>query len=171
MTLHDIRLPRQLEVSGHDATILRVLQERTATLWPGGTREVSRVIMSEALHRELRFAALSRRMIMGLEAISEKLTTEARGIRALSARSETPQGERVSRLILCSRDGSERFYRRLEGLLLAQEHRVLGCLLDADSASLGAAMPGGGHRPVKVAMAEHKDAVSSILCAIAGIRR
>lgn len=169
MTLHDIRLPRQLEASGHDGTIRRVLQERTVMLWPGGARKVPRLAMNDALRRELLFAALNRRMIMGFEAISEKLTKEARGIQALSDRSERAQGERISRLIVCSRDGSERFYRRLERLLQEQERRVLGCLLDVDSVSLGAAMP-GGRRPVKVAMVEHKDAVSSILCAIAGIQ-
>lgn len=70
-------------------------------------------------------------------------------------------GTRISRLILLSNDGPERFYRHVE----LHAPRVLACLLDLNSGTLGKAIT-TRDKEIKLVMAEHKDVVSGILKAV-----
>jgi hypothetical protein len=158
----DIRLPRALEVEGAAGEIRRALAARSLKLWPGGVLEAPVVGMSEPLERALREAQLRGRLRCGFESVREKLAGERKGIEHLRERQSAPQGDRVSRLILFSNDGAERFYRHVESLLQANAPRLLGCLLDIDGRVLGNLLT-GGERPIKLMMAEHKEAVSGIL--------
>lgn len=162
MNLSDIRFPRELEADETAEPIRRALMARTVRLWPGGTLEVARITMDEPLKRALRKARLQGRIRFGFEAVVERLESERKGILNVRRRTDAPYGDRVSRLLLFSNDGAERFYRHVESLLQANAPRLLGCLLDIDGRALGNLLT-GGERPIKLMMAEHKEAVSGIL--------
>lgn len=165
MNLSEIRLPRQLEADETAEGVRRVLMARTVKLWPGGTLNVSRIILGGPLKKSILTARMQGRIRFGFEAVVERLETENKGILNVRRRGDAPYGDRVSRLLLFSNDGAERFYRHIESLLQANAPRLLGCLLDIDGSALGNLLT-GKERPIKLVMAEHKDAVSGILLAM-----
>ena len=91
---------------------------------------------------------------------------ERRGLAALPAAEARRQGGRVSRLLLVTRDGAERFYRHVERLAAAHAPRVLVCVVDCDSAQLGGLLYERA-AVAKLVLAEHKAAVAAILRAAA----
>jgi hypothetical protein len=95
----------------------------------------------------------------------EKLENERRGITNVRARSTAPYGNRISRLLLFSNDGAERFYRHIEQALQENAPRLLGCFVNIDSIALGRLITGRDSM-IKIVMAEHKEAVSEILRAL-----
>lgn len=166
MNLSDIRLPRELEADGTADSIRQVLEVRTVHLWPGGSLSISVIAASEVLRKVLRRASLNGHVRWGLEAISEKLKEEEKGIAHLRESRGLPTGHRVSRLLLVSNDGAERFYRDIERLLRAHVPRLFGCMVDIDGNELGN-LVSSREKQVKVVMADHKSVVADILKAIA----
>jgi hypothetical protein len=164
MNLSDIRFPRQLEADETAEAIRKALMVRAVKLWPGGTLDVARITMDDALKKALLTARLQGRLRFGFEAVVDRLESEKKGILNVRGRGDAPYGDRVSRLLLFSSDGAERFYRHIESLLQANAPRLLGCLLDIDGRALGNFLT-GKERPIKLVMAEHKEAVSGILLA------
>lgn len=162
MNLPDMRLPRQLEADETAETIRKTLMARTVKLWPGGVLDVAMIAMDEPLKKALRMARLKGRIQYGFETVFNRLASESKGIEHVRERVGAPYGDRVSRLLLFSNDGAERFYRHIESLLQTHAPRLLGCLLDIDGLALGSALTGKETR-IKLVMAEHKDAVSEIL--------
>jgi hypothetical protein len=118
--------------------------------------------MDDPLKKVLRMARLTGRIQYGFETVSNRLAEESKGIGNVRGRGGAPYGDRVSRLLLFSNDGAERFYRHIESLLQAHAPRLLGCLLDIDGIAFGSALTGKETR-IKLLMADHKDAVSEIL--------
>lgn len=162
MNLSDIRFPRQLEADETAETIRKALMARTEKLWPGGDLDVARIAMNDPLERVLQQARLMGRIRCGFEAVFARLAIERKGIMNVRERRGVPYGDRVSRLLLFSNDGAERFYRHIEFLLQAHAPRLLGCLLDIDGCALGNLLT-GKERRIKLVMAEHKDVVSEAL--------
>jgi hypothetical protein len=162
MNLADIKFPRQLEADDTAETIRRILLTHTVKLRPDSHFVVPLIEISEPLKSALLKARLNRRIRIGSEAILEKLENELRGITNVRAHSTAPYGNRISRLLLFSSDGAERFYRHIEQALQANAPRLLGCLLNIDSIALGRLMTGRDSM-IKIVMAEHKEAVSEIL--------
>jgi hypothetical protein len=165
MNLSDIRFPRQLEADDTAETIRCALLAHTVKLRPDSNFVVPLIEISEPLKIALRKARLNRRIRVGSEAILEKLENERRGITNVRARSTAPYGNRISRLLLFSSDGAERFYRHIEQALQAHAPRLLGCLVNIDSIALGHLITGRDSM-IKIVMAEHKEAVSEILRAL-----
>jgi hypothetical protein len=157
-----MRLPRELEADRTAGDIRQVLMARTVTLLPGGDLSVPMITMGDPLIKVLQRANLNGQVRCGLEAISDKLANERRGIDHLREEKGLPTGERVSRLLLVSNDGAQRFYRQIEHLLQFHGPRLLGCMLDMDGSALGSLIT-GKERQIKVIMAEHKGVVSEIL--------
>lgn len=166
MNLSDIRLPREVEADGTAEIIRKILGARTFQLWPNGELSIPMITMSEPLKKVLQRATLNSQIRFGLEAISDKLKGEERGIANLREGRGLPTGERISRLLLVSNDGAQRFYRRIEHLLMAYVPRLFACVLDMDSNALGDLIK-GKETQVKAIMAEHKVIVAEILRAIA----
>jgi hypothetical protein len=162
MNLSDIRFPRQLEADDTAEAIRKALMARTVRLWPGGTLDVAVITLNDPLKKALRMARLKGRIRCGFEAVFDRLEGERKGIANVRERGCAPYGDRVSRLLLFSNDGAERFYRHIESLLQANSPRLLGCLLDIDGCALGNLLTGKGGL-IKIVMAEHKDAVSEIM--------
>jgi hypothetical protein len=166
MNLTHLRFPRQLEGDQSVDTIRRVLSAGMVKLWSDGTLDVPHVRPNKALKQALNDAGLRGQMRTGFEGISEKLDSEKAGIDNVRKQETICHGDRVSRLLLLSNDGAERLYRHVERLLYMHTPRLLGCLLDIDSKTLSIWIL-QEERNIKVVMAEHKDAVSTILRAIA----
>jgi hypothetical protein len=124
------------------------------------------IAASEALSKVLRRASLNGHVRWGLEVISEKLKEEERGIAHLWESRGLPTGHRVSRLLLVSNNGTERFYRDIERLLRAYVPRLFGCMVDLDGNKLGN-LVSSREKQIKVVMADHKSVVAEILRAIA----
>jgi hypothetical protein len=160
--ISDIRLPRELEAEGAAGAICEALTARTFPLLPDGDFSVPMITMGDPLKKVLQRANLNGRIRWGLEAISDKLAREKRGIDNLWEGRGLPRGERVSRLLLISNDGAQRFYRHIEHLLQFYAPRLLGCMLDMDGSALGSVIT-GKEKQIKVIMAEHKEVVSEIL--------
>jgi len=166
MNLSDTRFPRKLEADDSAGNIRQALMARTVKLWTGGNLDVSIIRMSDPLKKVLQMAWLKGQIRCGFEAIFDKLKNERKGITNVRERQDAPYGDRVSRLLLFSNDGAERFYRHIEDLLQANAPRLLGCLLDIDGIALGNVIT-GKDRKIKLVMAEHKELVSEILRTIA----
>jgi hypothetical protein len=165
MNLPDMRLPRELEADGTAGTIRQVLMVRTVQLWSGSDLSVPMITMGDPLKKVLQRANISGHVRCGLGAISDRLEMERRGIALLREGRGLPTGDRVSRLLLISSDGAQRFYRHIEHLLQLHAPRLLGCMLDMDGNALGSVIT-GREKQIKVIMAEHKEAVSELLHAL-----
>lgn len=110
-------------------------------------------------------ARRARRLVRGLEAAEAALEAQRRGLGAqrVSALQASPRApQRISRLLLISDDGSDRFYRSVDRL--KKKHgAVLEVLrVTCDELQLGAAIFGPGKR-VRAFLVEHKDAVVRVL--------
>ena len=147
---------------GASETIRRALMDHTVKLWPGGNIDVPLITMDDSLKKVLQTARYKGQVRCGFEAISDKLASERKGIANVREHTGAPYGDRISRLLLFSNDGAERFYRHIEHLLQMHAPRLLGCRLDIDSDTLGHLITGKDSR-IKIVMAEHKEVVSKIL--------
>ena len=106
-------------------------------------------------------------LALGLEGAADALANEARGL------ARRPGGEgnaRVSRLLLVSDDGAERFYRQVERLAAEHAPRLLVLVLAGDALGLGRAAA-DRETPVKAVLVRHKDAVAALLRAACLSRR
>jgi hypothetical protein len=151
-----LRLPRQIEGDPRAARVRDALSASARPLWARGTLAVATAPLDAALA-----AALG-----GLEAIAQQLDAEAKGMADADRASGAARGARVSRLLLVSDDGAERFYRHVETLLRRHADRVLGVRLEAGAAELGALLFGPSAL-ARVVLVEHKDAVAAVLLALA----
>ena len=161
-----LRFPRLLETDHTDEKIRQALMARTEKIWSRGDIEVPVLGLSDALQKAIRDANFRGMIRCGYEGIVEQLEKERKGIAKVQRVATGQDSGRISRLILFSNDGAERFYRNIEQLLKAMAPRLLGCKLDVDSGMLGHAVT-GRESLMKVVMAEHKHAVAGILKAMA----
>ncbi|MBW2631568.1 MAG: hypothetical protein JRC90_07385 [Deltaproteobacteria bacterium] len=141
------------------------LMSRTSKLWAGSKIGVPVITLNEPMKIALKQARLQGRIRYGFEPILQKLAGEKKGITSVRGQTDAPYGDRISRLLLFSNDGAERFYRHIEQVLQAHAPRLLGCLLNIDGGALGQLFTGEGG-VIKIIMAEHKDAVSDVLRAL-----
>jgi hypothetical protein len=167
MNIRDVRLPRQLEADNVALAIHQTLISCAKILYPGGKIDVPVIEWNETLKTQLQKARLQGRIRLGLESITEKLESERYGIKTAHQSSKAAYGERISRLLLFSNDGADRFYRHIEQLLEQNAPRLLGCKLNVDASVLGQFIL-GKDRNIKIIMAEHKDIVAVMLRAITG---
>jgi hypothetical protein len=80
------------------------------------------------------------------------------------------QGRRVSRVLLVTNDGAQRFYRQVERLAVMHAPRVLVCVLECESPVLGELLhgsSGGSDGVVKLVLTGHKTAAAGILLTLA----
>jgi hypothetical protein len=165
MNISAMRFPRQLESEGATEVICQALMARITKLWAGSKIYVPVISLSEPLKMALQKARMKGRIRYGFESIFEKLAAEKKGIANVQRQADVSSGHRISRLLIFSNDGAERFYRHIEQALQTHSPRLLGCLLDIDGGAMGRLIT-GKEGVIKIVMAEHKDVVSGILRAI-----
>jgi hypothetical protein len=154
-----LRLPRQVESDPRAAAVLAALDAGATRLWSGGQVRAVRSALTPALVTALRAAGRAGQVRRGLEGAEARLANERAGL------GPDPQ-PRVSRLLVCSNDGAERFYRTVERLVRTHAPRVLALVVDADAATLGDACFGAGAN-ARALLVEHRDAVAAALFALA----
>ncbi len=161
----NIRLPKLVEAAPTGAAVLEKLKKSSKKLWKDGIIEVPMCPFNESIKSALVEAHKNNRIGRGFETADRNLSKEAKGLKLADSKSEVKRGERVSRLIILSNDGAERFYRKIESLLLKHGPRVLAMVVDADSSELGGLVY-GPERLTKLLLIEHKEAVAQILLSV-----
>lgn len=164
-TLQDLRFPKTLDDDARLPALRSRLQGSCRKLWEGGTVLVPVLDWSAPLAAALARAHRAGQLLQGIESAERALAREAHGLSVADARSATERGSRVSRLLLTSNDGTERFYRQVERLLTDQGSRLLAIRIDADSSRFAAVLPEGAG-VVRALMLEHKERVASALLAL-----
>ena len=167
MSAPTLRLPRLVESDPRGPQVLRMLTTHTRLLWKEGTIEVPSAALGPELETALRSAYNAGQLVRGLEKAEQLLVLEERGLRLADRQSSVQRGERVSRLLMLSDDGAERFYRKVESILRKYGPRVLAVRLEVNAARLGELLFGPG-RLARLLMLEHKEAVGAVLLAMAG---
>lgn len=147
--------------------MLRNLTTHTRLLWQESEIGIPVAGMTLELAEALRSAYSAGQVVRSRENAERKLAAEERGLQMADRQIGTPRGVRVSRLLLLASDGSERFYRQIEALLRRHGSRVLAVRLEIDEHGLGELLFGPGH-VARLLMLEHKQAVGSVLLAMAG---
>jgi hypothetical protein len=161
-----LRLPKSVESDPRGPQLLRFLTAHTRLLWQGGEISIPEARMTPELAEALRISYGAGRVVRSLENAERMLAAEDRGLQMADQQSGVPRGVRVSRLLLLANDGAERFYRQIEALLRRHGPRVLAVRLETDEAGLGALLFGPG-QVARLLMLEHKQAVGSVLLALA----
>jgi len=162
-----LRLPKLVESDPRGPQILLSLTASTQPLWRESELDVPVTRMNFELAEALRKADGAGQLIRGLESAERSLAAEERGLLMADRQSGVTRGVRVSRLLLLANDGAERFYRNVEAMLHRHGPRVLAVLLEMDAGGLGELLFGPGSI-ARLVMLEHKQAVGSVLLAMAG---
>jgi hypothetical protein len=159
------KLPRKIEALPEHEALKELLSQDRRLLWEKGTLETPAVRWSPALEQALVKTLGFKQLERGLERIEQVLSYEKKGLVALQKKQGTPPANRVSRVLLIANDGAERFYRACESTLLHHQDRVMGLLLDVDSAELGRNLF-GPEKPVKALLVSDKEAVVHVLLSL-----
>lgn len=130
-------------------------------------REGSRILVSvwswdERIKKAIGVAAGAGHLQQGLEQIREVLEKEEKGLKAVQAKTGQAPAQRLSRLVLVSNDGTERFARDLEELLFHNTDRAHAVVLDVTAEVLGQMCTTKG-RPVKALMIGERAALGWFL--------
>jgi hypothetical protein len=160
------RLPRAIEADPALAERVAGFLARGAPLWRAGELVVPRAPLGDALALALRRARRAGELVRGLEGAERALADEEKGLRLAARAGGPPRGARISRLLLLSDDGAERFYRHAETLLRRHAPRLVAVRLTTDADTLGGLLFGPG-RPARAVLLERKEAVAAALHALA----
>jgi hypothetical protein len=165
-----LRLPKALDDDPRLSALRGQLKASCRKLWAGGAVEVPSLQWSAPLAKALERAQQAGHLIQGVEGAERALEREARGLSLVDARGTSERGSRVSRLLVTSNDGTERFYRQVERLLRNQGARLLVLRLDVDAQRLGAVL-GAADGLARALLVEHKTSVAEVLLAAAPARQ
>ncbi len=127
-----------------------------------GLPRIARHPLSRPVEGGIFDARRARRLVRGLEGAETLLTAEEAGLKKAAGSQAGANGVRISRLLLVSGDGSERFYRQVERLHERFASRLEVLLLDCDEEALGVAAFGPGRR-ARALLIHHKDSVVRFL--------
>jgi hypothetical protein len=156
-----LRLPKDIVAPEQIDAITRLWHDANAPLWRDGSVPAPRRPFSADVADHLAMLSRQRNALQqGIEAIGEHLDHEHRGIEA--TRTGPPVAPRISRLLLVAADGSERFYRQVESIVLRHQGRVLVAQLDVSGETLGARLYGRA-RMVRALLIADRSEVARIL--------
>jgi hypothetical protein len=157
------RLPKDIVAHERHDAIASLLSKNLRPLREGSQLKVATLSMNEEFTRELARALLHGHATQGLEAIEDLLAKEQKGLSALAKKTpDQPPRERISRLLLVTKDGSERFYHDCDSLVSKYTSRLICCRLDLSGEELGArVLPKPGM--VRAILLHDKKALSRVL--------
>jgi len=135
--LRTYRLPKRVEEDPAGAGMLTRIAETAKRVHPSSGSTLPHGTLFGPLAATLEVAREKGQLQQGLESAQRKLELEQRGLSMVDQRSGQTRGERISRLVLCSNDGAERFYRHVELLLKNHRPRVIAVVLDIDAVQMG----------------------------------
>jgi len=153
--------PRSLAAEGQAETLADWWSESTRQALAAGRPGFAHGPLSRRIADCLYEARRARRLVRGLEGAQSALAGQEAGLRRAEA-ARSPSGEpRISRLLVVSADGSERFYREVEKLRRRFAQRLEVLVLECDEAALGERVFGGGRR-ARAMLVDHKQAVAAL---------
>ncbi|NBX16387.1 MAG: hypothetical protein EBR09_03370 [Proteobacteria bacterium] len=161
-----LKLPKSLETDARAPLIQTSLSKNLKPLWIEGRLKVPTLELSPALEKILSLSRRAGQLRGGLENIESCLRREKDGLDALKQRKLSQDSGRMSRILLMSSDGSERFYRHCESLLEVHSDRLIGIRLNIASQNLGQKFFGKDAQ-VKAVLVTHKDFVARALESLA----
>jgi hypothetical protein len=161
-----LKLPKLLETDPRAAKIEAGLIKNLGPVWSEGRLKVPTLELTPELEKALSLSRRAGQLRGGLENIESCLRREQQGLDALKQRKLGQDGGRISRLLLMSSDGSERFYRHCESLLANYSDRLAGVRLNTNSQLLGHKFFGKDAQ-VKALLVSHKDFVIRALESLA----
>ncbi|MDH4317330.1 MAG: hypothetical protein OEV64_02980 [Desulfobulbaceae bacterium] len=165
-TTQKLRLPKLIEADPRSTTLLHEMEKRGVALWPESTIKVPEAHPDLHLTATLKDIYVKGQIVRGLEGAERTLAAEEKGLRIADKKTEQTRGVRISRLLLLTDDGSERFYRQVEKLLLQHGPRVLAVRLTINAEGFGE-MLYGPENIARLIMLEHKTGVGSVLLSLA----
>ena len=156
--------PRALIAAGRAERLARGWVDSRLRAVASGQPPFARVAMLTPLERALFDARRARSLERGLEGAEARLTMEAIGLEHALRKSPGvgPVQPRISRLLIVSADGSERFYHQVEKIQARFANRLEVLLVECDDERLGASVFGRGQRARGLLMT-HKEAVVRFL--------
>lgn len=158
-------LPKKLAGTEEGRKIISVLSRNPVSIIPGNDYMFPAFPVSQPIVEALYSARRAGRLIRGFEDAEKKLNAERAGLLNIDIKTGSERNERISRLVIISNDGSERFYRQTKRLVEQNRPRVLAIYLDVTSLELGEKIFGPGKR-VLFLLLNHKDAVSEFLTSL-----
>jgi len=162
--MSSLRLPKSVEEEIDAAAFARDLEARSELLWKGASYSAAPVLLGASVKQALAAASSAGRVTRGFEGAKRALAGEAKGLRKVDQRTGVVRGARVSRLLVITNDGAERFYRNVESLLRNHSPRVFAIKLNVDEAALGTLLFGDDD-VARLVLLEHKEAVAALLLA------
>ncbi len=150
-------LPKQLAKEHIESDVREALERESIELCAGSEISIPILELTPELRKEIFYAKALGEVTIGYDPIEKRLLHELRGLQKVGN-----QGERVSRLLMVTNDGSPRFYRELEFLHKKHGGRVMICRLDVDSAIMGGIL-GLKETLVKAALLNRKRSVVNVL--------
>ncbi len=155
-------LPKQLAKEQIEADVREALQRESISLCAGSEISIPILELTPELREAIFYAKILGEVTIGYDPIEKRLLHELRGLQKVDN-----QGERVSRLLIVTNDGSPRFYRELEFLHKKHGGRVMICRLDVASEIMGGIL-GLEETPVKAALLNRKTSVVNVLKSLLG---
>jgi hypothetical protein len=156
------RWPRQLIAEGRGERLARWWLDSQAAAVAAGHPPFARASFALALADELFEARRARRLVRGLEGAAQQLAAEQAGLPPSPPPDRPAELPRISRLLVVSEDGSERFYRQINNLKNQYSNRLEVLVVACDESELGRASFGGDRR-ARAVLLDHKDSVIRLL--------
>ena len=166
--LPELKLTRAVEADPRREAIEVFLKKDCRTLWEQSALKIPHVPFLPALETYLKLLLNRRQLERGLEHIDQLLNTEQKGLSAIQEKKGAKPSQRVSRLLLVTNDGSERFYRACEKTLLRNSDRLLLVYVDESSSRLSEILLGETNKSIKALLVSDRDAVSGVLFSLLG---
>lgn len=165
-----LKLPKNIMTHPNLKSIEALFTENLKLLYPEGRRKVPLWGFDENIRNALKGVYDSKNLVQGLEAISAHLDKELKGLKALTKQPGQTQNDRLSRLMILSNDGSERFYHNADSILNRHSTRTMACIVDATAEQLGEAFTKKAN-PAKALLIDDRQALESFLATLVVTRK
>lgn len=163
-----IDLPKDVIADPRHEALSKLLGTTSGLLWEKGRVPVATLPVTPALAAELGQALTTGLACQGLELAAEKLGAEQKGLDAVARKDPAAAGKaRISRVLFIAGDGSTRFHRDAEALLVRYSQRLLGVRLDTTGEALGEALF-GAPKLVRAVLVVDKRAAARALLSLVG---
>jgi len=157
-----LKLPKSWESDPQKGRLLESLDAVSKPLRATGEVRVPHIELTEPLRAAISFARRCGKARGGLENIETLLQREEAGYTKVEGRGIAIRPTAITRVLVLSDDGSDRFYRHCETLLTRHAPRVLCLRLSSSSTALGAHFF-GKESAVKALLVEQKEHVDRVL--------
>jgi len=106
---YDIKLPKDLVKQKVDEQICSILENSLQPVSEGSETKIPCIELTQKVRSHIFYAGKTKHAVFGFESIEQTLAKELHGLEKMGT---IPN--RISRLLIVSNDGSDRFYRQLE---------------------------------------------------------